>query len=424
MSQALNQADVDSLNDHVARFIERSIAPLFEKPECLLPENKFTALVDQAVEQGLISEDCSEGMGLWVSADDPLQLQFSCHTLREMAAINPALAYQIHQRALSYYILRELKQADLSSNFLNGLSDNKVNLALNLQGHFGLARMSLARYLDGRSSADDISMLQDYFGQSDGESEDKYFTLHADKSWTHLLTPVLSGKTASSQEQTIQFVLYSRDELNVELKEQSHGLNELGSYYWQGPIDKTSSNSKKTKSDKRTQSKLGLEESRELMSKALQIHFLGLCNIALGSVSHGYQLAKDYAAIRVQGGCTINQHPAVRQLLAETHSAYRSALSLINDICRSAIHVSTAAYTNNTSINSHSNSLKNIVSARKQIHPILCQASNHIVQVFGGMGYMQDTGAEKGLRDCMHLRLMNGTPSELTLFLSELEMGR
>jgi alkylation response protein AidB-like acyl-CoA dehydrogenase len=62
-----------------------------------------------------------------------------------------------------------------------------------------------------------------------------------------------------------------------------------------------------------------------------------------------------------------------------------------------------------------------IALVRLAAHPALSRAANHAVQVFGGLGYMRDTGAEAVVRDCMQLRLMNGTPTELSLFVAAWE---
>lgn len=390
MYQSLNAQDLESLNDHVARFAERSIAPKFEYPERLIEDASFINLVDAASDQGLLSSDCADGMGLWACTEDPLQLRFSCQSLREIAYVNPALAYQLHQFSLAYYVIRELKALKVIPESLETLTKP----ALSVQGHFGLGRYALARYLLGRADAEDDALLQDYFGT--GHSS--YATLHADKHWTHLLSPVMRPSSTGEQN-IIQFALFSRAQLKVHSKEHSHGLNELDSYCWHASDH----------SQALSISTLTALQSQLLYSKVLQLQWLGLSNIAAGTLRHGYYLANDYAAQRIQGGKTINQHAAVRRLLAEIKGGYDATLSLIDSVCA-------------TPIDAHS--LAKVCNARLQIHPLLCQGANNAVQVFGGMGYMQDTGVEKVLRDCMQLRLMNGTPSELTLFLSELEAGQ
>jgi len=43
----------------------------------------------------------------------------------------------------------------------------------------------------------------------------------------------------------------------------------------------------------------------------------------------------------------------------------------------------------------------------------LAHGASAALQVFGGQGYMRDSGLEKALRDVNHLRLLGGSPSEL-----------
>ncbi len=387
MYQSLNTQDLKSLNDHVARFAKRTLASKFEHPESLIEDVAFNHLVDAASEQGLLSSDCADGMGLWASTEDPLQLQFSCQSLREISYFNPSFAYQLHQFALAYYVLRELRAYESIVEPLEIIAKP----ALSLQGHFGLGRVSLAKYLQGRATEEDDVFLQDYFGID----QSNFATLHTQKHWSHVLSPVMRSSLVSTKS-TIQFALFSRKQLTVHTKEHSHGLNELDSYYWNSS----------DQSQAICISTLTASQSQLLYTKALQLQWLGLASIAAGTLKHGYYLAKTYASQRVQGGKTINQHAAVRRLLAEIKGGYETALSLITSVCKAPID---------------DLSLAKVCNARLQIHPLLCQGANNAVQVFGGMGYMRDTGVEKVLRDSMQLRLMNGTPSELAMFLSELE---
>jgi len=153
-------------------------------------------------------------------------------------------------------------------------------------------------------------------------------------------------------------------------------------------------------------SKLTLEESQKLFSSVLQMQWLGLISIARGATEKGYQLAKEYASMRVQGGKTIEHHPAVQQMLSQAKSAIKCSEGLLANICSQPLSKET---------------LQDVAEVRSQLHPLLCKGANSVMQVFGGMGYMQDTGLEKIVRDVAQLKLMNGTPTELMMFISELE---
>ena len=61
------------------------------------------------------------------------------------------------------------------------------------------------------------------------------------------------------------------------------------------------------------------------------------------------------------------------------------------------------------------------MNSPSQVHNLLCAAANDALQVFGGLGYLPETGLEKIVRDNNHLRLLCGTSRELMLFLAEWE---
>jgi alkylation response protein AidB-like acyl-CoA dehydrogenase len=62
-----------------------------------------------------------------------------------------------------------------------------------------------------------------------------------------------------------------------------------------------------------------------------------------------------------------------------------------------------------------------VLALRAQAQPALADAANGALQVFGGLGYMKDTGAEKVVRDVNCLRALAGSPRELTLMVAEWE---
>jgi len=62
-----------------------------------------------------------------------------------------------------------------------------------------------------------------------------------------------------------------------------------------------------------------------------------------------------------------------------------------------------------------------ILALRAEAHPLLCRAANDAMQIFGGSGYMRDTGMEKIVRDENHLRALCGSSSELSLVVAEWE---
>lgn len=379
MDTQLAPDDLHSLLNEVARFADKALAPHFERPEKTCSFAVQERLLNEAKANGFLNTRETTGVSIWEDPEVPLLLQFSCEALKLMAFQNPGLAYLGHQTSLTHAIL---KQSGLS------LSPKAVPLIM-LQGHYGLGRQALARYFKAPLGPSDIALLQDYYRPAAGQRS----VLLASPDWTHLLTPEMT------EAGVIQFALLDRKQLELDDLGTGLGLDELGNFHWRVARVKKSS----------PITRLALTQSRALLGQALQMEWLGLLSIACGTTERGYQLARDYAALRIQGGKTIDQHPAVQQLLAQAKSALTCSRGLLANLCTQALNPDT---------------LGEVAAVRAQLQPALCQAANSLLQVFGGMGYMQDTGLEKIVRDTLQLKLLTGTPIELQLFLTELERTR
>lgn len=137
------------------------------------------------------------------------------------------------------------------------------------------------------------------------------------------------------------------------------------------------------------------------------LYGMGLLAIATGAARRALAIATDYAAMRRQGGPLIQEHDAVAQLLGEARQSVRLA-----DIALA----STTQPTTSLAL------LADIWQLRAALHPLLCTAASQALQVLGGIGYMRDQGVEKLLRDCNQLRLLGGSPQELTLCSAQKEL--
>ena len=376
MDSTFAPEDLSRFVNEISRFAAKSVAPKFQRPEELVAPELLGSLMKEATENGFLNTEEETGISIWEQTDDPILLQFSCQALSELALKNPGLAYLCHHTSLSYYLVKQL-----GYKFKAGETP-----VISLQGHYGLARHSLARYFVDELDSEDTEVLKDYFNPT----SEQFLVLHSLKNWTHLLSPVLD------KNKVIQFEIISNNTLSLKSLEGGHGLNEASSFLWQ---KKQGSRSGKT-------TRLTLAQSQNLFSRALQMQWLGLISIARGATEKGYQQAKAYAAMRVQGGKAIAHHPAVQQMLSQTKSAIRCCDGLLTNICAQPLSKET---------------LVQVAEVRSQLHPLLCKGANNAMQVFGGMGYMRDTGLEKIVRDVAQLKLMNGTPTELMLFTAELE---
>jgi alkylation response protein AidB-like acyl-CoA dehydrogenase len=139
------------------------------------------------------------------------------------------------------------------------------------------------------------------------------------------------------------------------------------------------------------------------------IQSLALVAVGLGCLRRASELAREQAKTRIQGGRSIEHHPAVQSLLGSAHAAVVGADALLSRMAEGPLR---------------GNRIGDVFAARAEAHPLLCRGATDALQVFGGSGYMQDVGMEKALRDSQQLRLMGGTPGELERFVAEWERVR
>lgn len=123
----------------------------------------------------------------------------------------------------------------------------------------------------------------------------------------------------------------------------------------------------------------------------LSCEWLGLTAIARGVLQRSVSLAQDYANLRRQGGQYIGQYAAVQQMLARCAQTLQYSQLQLQHIARGADFAAACDLYSHTL-------------------PNLRQAAQQCVQIFGGMGYMQDTGVEKALREINHLGHISGNP--------------
>lgn len=142
------------------------------------------------------------------------------------------------------------------------------------------------------------------------------------------------------------------------------------------------------------------EENAGLTSRCHKMVWLGVAAVANGIARRAHRLAQDYAHERYQGGTQIEEHDAVRLMLAQMSSLANS------------IHLN------------GEESLAKAMALKVQATEAALAAAIDAVQVFGGMGYMMDTGVEKTMRDAKYCQLYPVPNIEAGLKLAELEVAR
>jgi len=387
MESLLADSDVQLMLTQVSRFCTRSIRSRLNQPGETLSSESLQELTTEATDLGLLHFDSHPAAGLWDTLGQPVceseqGISFSVAALRLVARESATLAYHLHQQALAAGICRALQ--------LPVERDTVVAL----QGRYGLARGSLARWLQGRSlSESDAEMLGDYFlgpaadetANMDEASQRPPRLFHSDKEWRRLLVPCFASPAMS-------WVVYDRQQLVTESLSHSHGLDGLATWQW-----RTGDDSPRRQAHDR-------ETSRAIYRQALAANAQALVAIGLGALQQGLAQAQEYAALRVQGGKPIVEHAAVARLLATGTSTADTVEALLK-------HSSQLPFT--------AEHLGMVLGMRAQAHNLLCAAANDAMQVFGGAGYIRETGLERIVRDNNHLRQLDGTPDELLLFLAE-----
>lgn len=363
--------DREALRAEIARFAHRAVEPRVERPEQPASPVEMAVILAEAETLGLAgSTDEPTGLGVWESLIDGARLGPSLDALVQIARANPATAYAVHQRALARAACR-----------MAGLPAAVEALAIAPTGRHGLGRRPIARWLAGAELDDgDRAVLDDIY------SAGARRIATVEPGFAGIVTPV---RNASS----VQWLAAARDELAVDVYPDAHGLDELTT------VEVALSQHVATSS-------LDEPRARGVFAAIAGAHQLATVAIARGAVERGLQLARRYAAERYQGGAMIDRHPAVLELLGRC----RAELVVVD-----ALLVRAAGETLDPA------GFVAGLAVRSRAMPALAGAANAALQVFGGIGYMRDVGAEKIVRDVNHLRAIAGPLGELELIVAEWE---
>ncbi|MBN1851514.1 MAG: acyl-CoA/acyl-ACP dehydrogenase, partial [Pirellulales bacterium] len=350
MDIELSKDDIALMLAEIRRFCQQSIRPLVQRPESILENRQLDRLTRQAQEIGLINLGLEPGTGLWENPEIPGWIQFSTGALQSVARTNAGIAFHFHQLALGRYVRRCM-----------GFDTDPPSVVC-VQGTYGLARLSLARLIqNSRMTDEDQALLRDYFVWIDSAGNTHPILFQAAEDWRQLLVPCFT------EDRILGWAAFAREDLDVNLLPNSHGLDETSTWIWQPRHDIP----KETKTQ---------ETALPCYAKVLNIHAQALMAIGVGAVHQAYEKAAEYAALRKQGGKPIRDHAAVRLMLARCASTVR-----LGELLLDALAAWPASKDN----------LATALALRSQLHPLLCAAANDAMQVFGGSGYTREIGLEK-----------------------------
>jgi len=362
-------SELSAILTEVDRFVVGAIEPAVARPESPVGRDALAALLAEARAVGVVAGAETAGAGLWEDAGAPAR---SVRVLTRVARANAGVALAMHLESLAQWVLRRL-----------GVRVPGVGVAA-VQGRFGLGRGALARLVTGSApEASDARILADTYGD-----EPRLCTAPHAFDW--LVVPRVEGAS-------LRFHVIERAALIVDEHPHAHGLDELSTFSFSlrpgaAPLHTVDP-----------------AEGAALFAETLGLASVGLLAVALGAGEHAHALAHGYAGTRRQGGALIERHAAVQQLLASSRAAIETVRAQLESVTHGPISVS---------------EVPRILALRAEGHPLLCRGANDALQVFGGLGYMRDTGAEKLVRDLVHLRAICGSPPELALVVAEWERAR
>lgn len=354
-----------AFHEEVMRFVQKRVLPSQPRHDEPLTDARLEMLVRELGDLGLLPTDTAPELGLWTDMAD---VSLTLTLLTTLAEGSAELAFTLHHTALARFLLQQLKQPFPAHG-----------LAFTLTGHYGLARLSLGRWLAGKPlQPEDTVLLADWLDHASHP-----LLLCSAPACDSVLWPVWQDASIQWQGVTAPAL-----ELRHEI---AHGLDALA-------VARGSSRTATASFP------LTADASRTLYARLLKMEWLGLTAIALGVARASAQLAFSYAKLRRQGGTLIGEHAAVQIMLAELRSTLTHTALLLQHLPATLDTLS----------------LADAASLRWQLNDALLNAVNQVIQIHGGIGYMRDTGPEKHLRNMNMLRQLAGGVASIPLFIEGL----
>ena len=155
------------------------------------------------------------------------------------------------------------------------------------------------------------------------------------------------------------------------------------------------------------EARLDDSDGRALLIRAMSLNWMGMAAIAVGIAKGAAVAARKYAAERYQGGMQIEEHPAVKMLIAGGEASIASADATLYSL-------QSAAFTTLSG-------LRKSAAAKLAVIDLCSRAVTDCLQSFGGYGYMEDYGMEKRLRDMTVLKSASGSPTYLKQLIFDIE---
>ncbi len=363
----LDADDRRALLEAVREFARSEIAPVVERPELVAGRDAIDGLLTGLADLGVLTGGGDPGLGVWDLIDQPEACGLSIAILGEIALSSPDVAYELHLRGLASALDR------LAGAWLPGSSITFEAAAGEAGRLTGTALTHPADLAPG-----DTALLADVWGPPTDRPR-----LHVGPpDWQQLWWPEWAADQGWRLRRT------PRAATVVEDRPHGHGLDGLA-YQHCTLVDDD-----------------GATTVDSAVVDALVAHALGLMAISVATARRSTARARTFSTTRSQGGGLIARHDAVAQLLARAEIAVTASAGLLEQAAALPAGVER---------------LRQAWRSRSLCQPLLTAAGSDALQVFGGLGYMRDVGAERDQRDLNTLRRLGGSPPDLVLRCAALD---
>ena len=140
---------------------------------------------------------------------------------------------------------------------------------------------------------------------------------------------------------------------------------------------------------------------KSMLSECERFLHLGFAAISVGISRNGFAAAHAYARERYQGGDMIINHQALRIMMADMVSGIEMSRAMIASACEQG-------------------DLASAIACRIEATDRALRSATDAVQVHGGIGYMEDYGIERLMRDAAYCQIYPRTNEEYRLELLDL----
>lgn len=380
----ISAEDMDSYRDLARQYCKKSLQPLFEGEYSdgnlsLLPEK-----IETAFKIGLAAspEPSMPGncYGIWGASVDEEGMKSSLHLLSIIAETCGGIAMSLHAQGVASNLVMQKGAEPVPAPVRVGLCLQEGFTPPHLGTILSPGRDEPARVMVTADKTADGYLIKGHksFVYSMPDVDTYVVFARFGETWACFLVPSRSAG-------------FSRNDAGVRTGLRACSLGHVDFRNVEVPRD----------------ARIDDGNALALVARAFCMNWAGMAAIAVGIARGAAAAARTYAAQRYQGGTQIEEHPAVKALIAGSEASIGAAESAVLSLSECSDF-----------------SLRTLgkAAAVKLAATELCaRAVTDCLQTFGGYGYMEDFGMEKRLRDVTVLKSAAGSPLYLRQLIFDVE---